>query len=661
MAKVGRPKKQRAEEAEEVEGTAEPSQPIPPPEDPAGEEAPDPDEPTVDVKMRGRASKVAELITKRKKGGSRDDEPDADRAAVAPNDRRKLHQALQNPRNHAFVKRVDPARWPEGPAGVKVNYEVYSEDCPLSIQMITKSVIAQHGGGVFQLHVVDKETGQSIGATTFESNDDPIPKAIQTATTEFEEIPEGDPDEERMERQIRLNQKMITMETLNQQLADLKGQRTGGQGDRVIETKIARMESALISKTQQDAVAAVEAKYERQMAELRAELKALSVPKPVEDETKKSGFLEFMLEQTKQAAEERRAGEARFNQLIQVMNDQRLDSLKNEVRALQNTPARREGNFVDEVLKYKEIAKVLGLGSAGESDFEKPWYEELSEAVKSVAGTVSEFIKARSNSGQQITQEDFARQFAQTADNVAGRILQAAPRGLPAPVTIQAQATPVSAAGVPLVPVGGTFRSRSQAKSPVQEVVVPSPAPARPPAQPRPPVRLVEAAHAEVVKPAEVVAPTPPKPQVPDEAAVTIDEEIRVRVGSVLSVMDREMTLRTNRYTWVQFAWEEFPADLLDSIATCPDALAMIDLVMRTAGADPGPSVEKLRSAPKVVQWLNRGLADIKSWVETRNEDPDFDPFEEEEEEEPGGEGIALAPPPGVGSVVEESGNGEVG
>jgi hypothetical protein len=657
---MGRHKKSKSvEEGQEEQDPVQPSEPIPP-SAPAGEpEERDPDEPTVDVKMRGRASKVAELITKNKRGGSRDDDPEPAVDPGGPASKRRRHQALQNPRNRVFVKRIRPIEW----EGRKANYEVYSEDCPLTVQMVERAVTEQHGGGVFQAHILDRQTGESVDAWNFQSNDDPILKPLPDATgVSFEE--EAEPtDEEQMEQMIRLNQKRITMETLNQQLAELKGQRQGaGTGSPVVEAKIGRLENLMAQKFQQDQVAAVEAKYQKMVDDLSAKVAELSKPK-VEDTGKRDGIIELMLEQSKQASEDRRASDQRFNQMFQNMQENSLNGLRAEVRELKAVPKGDE-SLIDQLYKAKEIAKVFGVAGGGDADIEKPWYVELKEAVTTVAETVTEFIKARAATGQPISQEEFARQFSGTADRVAQRIIDAAPRGLPAPAQIVSvpvpQAAPVPLSGAP----GSTFRSRSQSERPVLVPVAAQPrsvAPPRPVAPaPRPPVALVPPVQQAAPVP-PVPPPTPtPAPELP--TLPTFEADVRSRVGNVMVVMDREMALRPNRYTWTQYAWEEFPADLLDAIAQCADSTGMIEVIMRGVGADPAPSVEKFKALPKIVQWLNRGLADIKVWVEARNEDPDFDPFEDEEEEEPGGEGGALAPPPGVGAVAEDGGgNGEVG
>lgn len=116
---------------------------------------------------------------------------------------------------------------------------------------------------------------------------------------------------------------------------------------------------------------------------------------------------------------------------------------------------------------------------------------------------------------------------------------------------------------------------------------------------------------------------------------MTLEQEIVIRVGGILEMLEREIELRPNEYLWnYEGAFLRAPESILEKICAAPDPVAMVD-----AFAIPNISPEKLAELkakiganPRVLAWVKAGHDELKMWFEEKKKDISFDPFAEEDE-----------------------------
>ncbi len=149
---------------------------------------------------------------------------------------------------------------------------------------------------------------------------------------------------------------------------------------------------------------------------------------------------------------------------------------------------------------------------------------------------------------------------------------------------------------------------------------------------PPPPPPAVDAAGAALP---EVQPPAPAQPGLP-----TIEQEITLRVGGVLQMLDRESQLRPNEYMWnYEGCWKALPEFVLEKVCSAVDVPTMID-AFTVDGLDAGALAalkEKVTANPRASAWLLTGLTELREWWAGKLADPKFDPFADDGEDE--GEG----------------------
>jgi hypothetical protein len=174
----------------------------------------------------------------------------------------------------------------------------------------------------------------------------------------------------------------------------------------------------------------------------------------------------------------------------------------------------------------------------------------------------------------------------------------------------------------------------AQAESKRAHTLPPPPGPSAP-AIPAPAVTLPPPPPASPAAPAVPLVSTPPPTQ-EMPVRLTVEQEILLRIGGVLQMIERELELRPNDYQWTyEGCFNVLPADVLDRVVAAPDVVSMFD-----AFARPGISEEKIAEMkarvaqdPKLQAWLKRGHDELKIWVAEKIKDPAYDPFADEEEE----------------------------
>lgn len=118
---------------------------------------------------------------------------------------------------------------------------------------------------------------------------------------------------------------------------------------------------------------------------------------------------------------------------------------------------------------------------------------------------------------------------------------------------------------------------------------------------------------------------------------MTIEQEIVLRVGGVLEMIDREIELRPNQYTWnYEGCFLLLPEAILEKVCAAPDPLTMLDAFAIEHISPEGIAgvKAKLSANPRMMAWLKTGHDELKAWWTQKLTDPKFDPFADEEGEE---------------------------
>lgn len=486
-------------------------------------------------------------------------------------------EALKDPKNTVIVKRISPRRWNEQ----AVNLEVYREQCPLVPSGIEDEVRAEFGGRKYRSAVISTETGQVIAADTFEVDGDPIVKRteeeerIERMMMEQGAPPPVDMNEAMLERQTRLTAKQTEYEMARQQLESLKNQQAGGKTDPRLDARIRELEQRTFEQQADRRIAEVEARHRQELDDLKRQIAAQSHQKPqgLEDP-----LIKMMMEQNKQAND-------RFEKLLTQMNDNRMADIQRQIAEVKSKPA---GNnlleMADSMLKLKEVFG-WGGGEGDDDDDEedgegKPFLERLADKY---LPKVFEMIEdEQSKSGKELSKDEVVARINAAADQAVKEelirrreVAQQQQRALPAP---------------------------QPAPAPAPQAAAPAPAPA-----------------------------APPQRQIP-----SIEEEVKIRVASVMAVLERELILRPRGWQWTLAAWQALPEDLREKL--CAAGLAPVAAISVFDGVVTQEGLESLKvrlgTDPKASAWFERGLAELRGWAEELAKDPDFDPTEEAEEED---------------------------
>lgn len=485
--------------------------------------------------------------------------------------------ALRDPRNAVVVKRISPRRWKNANGeDAQINSEVYREACPLILSEIADEVARTHGGRKYRVSVINPK-GEVAAAQTFDVDADPILEEASAADSELARQVMGlnEPEEksaaevslESLDREARLAAKQFELEQAKQRLRDLKGESAPGRKtDDEAAQRIAKLEREVVETRYETKAAALE----KEVSELRRQL---AEPRR-EDSSSKDMMKMFMDMQAK--------SDERFQQLIQQMQNSKMDQLVAEVKALKTAPAQQGSDLSSKILE-KAVDKFLdGDDEEGEDDGDdpnKPWFERLADKYMP---DIIDLIKDRGQQGKPMTKEEITQQIEAAAKKAEDEAVEAAQRRL-------AQQAPAAR--------------------------LPGPAaPAAPPAAPPPSAPAAPAA--------------PPK-------QLTLEEEFAQRCGHVLTLFSRELTLRTREWEWSYEAWGQLPEAVLDKVTAAADPVVMVDAF---AGIFPPEALEALKKRfddPKARAWAERGLRQLREWSAKLAADPEFDPLDEDEEEKP--------------------------
>ena len=566
-------------------------------------------EPQIDVRMRGGADAVKKQLgvaTEEKK-------PEKKEGNGQDHEKQKFVEALRNSKYIIRVKRLTPREV----NGFQTNVEVWQTELPLSYQEIMDEVSKSYLGGKYRVAVIDPSSNSTVAADTFEVPGDPLlPEGVRMTEEEQNRIlmrgnekSAADLTEEGLDRRARTTAKMLEVEALEGQLEEARLRRTKPAEKPFVQdnTRVDDLERRLTEAKHQAEIENRDRKHAEEMRELKALIAKQAVP--VSQGPSETALLIQQMQRNQDASDKR------FEALQKQMQDDKLNALLEEIKAIKNRPAKENGTMLEMADAMLKMKKLFGWGSDDEDtdeddpNDERPWWERALDKFgdKFIPKLIEKF-DGMEEKGTKVTREDFMREIAAAAkaeeDAAVARAqqriaAQQAPPGLPAPAPQVTQAIPPP----PNPSVPGAFKPPAPAQ-PVAELPPPPPPPA----------------------PA-------PIPVVPEK--LTIEQEILFRVSGVLEILSREIELRPNEYLWnYEGIWQSLPEDLREKIAAAPDPVAMID-VFGIPNINPELLADmkaKIAANPKIVAWLKIGLDELKEWTAEKAADPTFDPFEEEEE-----------------------------
>jgi len=276
--------------------------------------------------------------------------------------------------------------------------------------------------------------------------------------------------------------------------------------------------------------------------------------------------------------DQQRKSDERFERMMEAMQNQKLDAMMSEVKALRNSPVQKESAFTERIME-KALASLLGDDEEDdEPEEEKPWYERL---AMTILDKVDVFKEKEKTAGRPLTREEVLKEAESFAAQEAAKIKQE---------------------------MGLNQRGRTQVQA-------------------LPPPQVPGAA---VPPPVSPPSPMPP-PQVP--ASITPEDQVRLRVALCLAELDAESASRPKVYNWNLKFWDELPEDALDAVCAAQTVEIMVESLARFVDKKEAVAefLAKIQSNPKLRLWIERGMNELKEWQKRAEEDPKFDPGAETE------------------------------
>jgi hypothetical protein len=518
-------------------------------------------------------------------------------AASQDDEKKKFVEALRNPKYIIRVKRQTPREF----NGQKTNVEVWSAELPMGYQEIQEEVTKDCGGEKYRVAIIDPASNNTIAADTFVVDGDPIVPESDMSQAEIDRvIMRGEPksaadmSEESLERRARLTAKQIEVEAYEEQLADARKRReNGGKPAPQDNTRVDDLERRLTEAKHQAELEARDRKHTEEMKELRALIARTAKPEGQSE----TALILAQMQKSQEAADKR------FEALQRQMQDDKSNAILEELRALRNKPSGQGGSLLEQAEAMLKLRKIFGWGGndadedEDDEDDDRPWWEKALDKLGGKFGDkLLEKFTAMEEKGETVSREEFMRGMMEHADQVAAAAVK---KQLPAP-------RPANI--LPPPPAPGPTQS-----------LPPAPVTALPP--PPPP----GAAPQAVLPPPPAPTATPQVPQ-----ALTIEQEIVIRVGGVLEMIEREIELRPNEYLWnYEGAYNALPESVLEKVCAAPDPVAMIDaFAIPNISADALAALKaKISGNPRILAWLKVGHDELKEWFSEKMKDPKFDPF----------------------------------
>jgi hypothetical protein len=557
-------------------------------------------EPQATLTVRGSARSVKEQL-----GISNDDTPTPKPEAPSQDDeKKKFVDALRNPKYIICVKRMTPREF----NGQKTNVEVWRAELPLGYQEIQTEIAKDFGGEKYRVAVIDPASNNTIAADTFVVDGDPIIQETDVSQAEMDRmLMRGEPKsaadltEEGLERRARLTAKQIEVEAYEEQLSEARKRREhGGKPVPQDNTRVDELERRLTEAKHQAELEARDRKHAEELKDLRTLIQQNARSAKPEGQSETALILAQM-----QKSQE--AADKRFEALQRQMQDDKSNAILEELRALRNKPSGQGGSLLEQAEAMLKLRKIFGWGGSDsdededdDEDDDRPWYEKALDKLGGKFGDkLLEKFTAMEEKGETVSREDFLRGMMEHADQVAA-----------AAVKKQLPAAPAHILPAPPPP------RPAQSLPPAPLTALPPPPPSAPQAGLPPPPASPAAAPVQVSQP-----------------PLTIEQEMVIRVGGVLEMIEREMELRPNEYLWnYEGAYNALPESVLEKVCAAPDPVAMIDgFLIPNISADALAGMKaKIAANPRILAWLKVGHDELKEWFAEKMKNPKFDPFADE-------------------------------
>ena len=453
------------------------------------------------------------------------------------------------------------------------NFEVARFECPMNMTDITEEVSKEHGGRKYRIAIHDSESGTLIAAKVFEVDADPIIQpVVSESDSNYMEDVEKTPSE-------------LTEESLKNQAVMMEHQlrlaTLSEQLDSMKERKKKANGQGQPDNVMDAKIATIERQIEaadrkRETDELRRKIDELTgkLQKPVQPQTQAPSEL---AEIVKLMSKQMDATDKRFADLLTQMREDKLDKLSQQVANLKN--ANSGGNLVDQVKSLAEVGKILGWSRGGDDDDDgdepKEWYEVL---IDKHLPRILDFIDERKGSGKELTKEEIMAQFNAAADKAKDDVLK-------------------------------QHQIRQQQQPKIEQATTtaaPTPAAPNPTGTPTTPATI------------------PP-----------VDQEVALRVGNVLAIIDREMEIRPREFQWPFVLWGSLPESILENALKATDPVTLFDVFTGWGKAEVLDALnKKVAENEKIKAYMARGVKELNRWKVELEKDPEFDPASEEEEGE---------------------------
>jgi len=524
----------------------------------------------MEVKVTGTTDSVKEKL-----GMDREAPP-----ANGNGDKDDFVTALRDPRHTVVVKRIMPRIW----EGQRANFEVYREQCPLDLSSIEEDVFSQHGGKRFRVAVIDPEGNRTISARIIENDAPPIlpdmedDEAIKKLLMAPTQKTVGQISEEMLDRQAKITAKQLEVEQLTSQLEAVRAGRGGGKKDPQADARITELEKKLTETKHEAELAKVRLESDAKVAALSKQVEGLSQliqQKPARGEgglDSQTLLLQFMKDSN-----------SRFDSMLAAMRDDKLTAIQRELSQIKNTPQKESGGMLELAETMLRLRKVFGWQGGGDDDEdedgedERPWYEKLADRY---LPRLFDVISQEKKDGKpEPTKEELIARINAEADRAVQEEMK-----------------------------------RRRALAP----------PAAPPPLPAP---SADAPGPMAVPPVPVAAPPEPERKIP-----SLEEEIKLRAGQFMSVLEREIVMRPREWNWTVVAWGGLPESILEKLVVAPNAAALVaafDGMLNPTGLEALKA--KLVAEPKMALWVERGMKELREWWAKSQADPDFDPLAEDE------------------------------
>ncbi len=562
----------------------------------AVDQQPDGPQPRIDVRMSGTADQV-----KRQLGVATEDKPEKKPENGHDDEKKKFVDALRNPKYIIRVKRMTPREF----NGQKTNVEVWQAELPLDYQEIQDEIVKGFGGEKYRVAVIDPQSNSTIAADVFTVDGDPLVPTPDMTQEEMDRVlMRGAPKsaseltEEGLERRARLTAKQIEVEAYEEQLTEARKRReANGKQAPQDNTRIEELDRKLTEAKHQAELEARDRKHAEELRELKALIAQNARPQKPEGQSETALILQQM-----QKSQE--AADKRFEALQKQMQDDKLNAILDEVK---RSKTGQSGSLLDQAEAMLKLKKLFGWGGdeddgedGEDPEDDRPWWERAIDKFGSKYGDklIAKFAGMEER-GETVDREKFLKDMTEIANAEADAALA---RRLPPPAARQPLPAPVVAPPPP----GGTT-------APAPVTVLPPPPPAAP---------------------AAPVAATPPSQQLP--RAMTLEQEIVIRVGGVLEMLEREIELRPNEYLWnYEGAYSALPEAILEKVCAAPDPVAMMDaFAIQHISAEKIAEIKaKISGNPRILAWVKVGHDELKVWFQEKLKNPRYDPFADDGEE----------------------------